>query len=55
MTSAWVVLIASVVGQYPVYAPGREPEGYMDWLKQREPEIVWNDAGHRPRLSTEGD
>jgi hypothetical protein len=22
MTSAWVVLIASVVGQYPVYAPG---------------------------------
>jgi hypothetical protein len=40
---------------YPVYAPGREPEGYMDWLKQREPEIVWDDAGHKPSLRTEGD
>jgi hypothetical protein len=47
--------VRPVYKTYPVYAPGREPEGYMDWLKQREPEIVWNDAGHRPRLSTEGD
>jgi hypothetical protein len=40
---------------YPVYAPGREPEGYVDWLKQREPEIVWDDAGHKPSLRTESD
>jgi hypothetical protein len=27
---------------YPVYAPGREPVGYRDWLKQREPEIIFD-------------
>src|SRR5690349_8216140 len=26
---------------YPVYAPGREPPGYLDHLKQQEPVIVW--------------
>ena len=40
---------------YPVYAPGREPEGYMDGLKQREPEIVWDDVAHKPSLRTESD
>jgi hypothetical protein len=24
---------------YPVYAPGREPAGYMEWLKRQEPEL----------------
>src|SRR5713226_9040286 len=23
--------------QYPVYAPGREPAGYMEWLRKQEP------------------
>src|SRR5215831_999185 len=27
---------------YPVYAPGREPSGYREWLKQREPEIIFD-------------
>src|SRR5580658_4705284 len=27
---------------YPVYRPGREPSGYMDWLKQRQPEISFD-------------
>ena len=27
---------------YPVYAPGKEPAGYMDWLAQQEPEIVFD-------------
>jgi hypothetical protein len=27
---------------YPVYAPGKEPPGYMDWLKQQEPEIAFD-------------
>ncbi len=27
---------------YPVYAPGREPEGYMEWLKNREPEVAFD-------------
>src|ERR1700712_1311674 len=29
---------------YAVYQPGREPAGYMDWLKQREPEVAFNPA-----------
>lgn len=40
---------------YPVYAPGHEPPGYLDWLKQQEPEIIWDDRGHRPKLETEAD
>jgi hypothetical protein len=29
---------------YPVYRPGREPAGYRDWLKEREPEIAFDAA-----------
>jgi hypothetical protein len=47
--------VRPIYKQYPVYAPGHEPSGYMDWLKQREPTIVWDDAGHRPALKTEAD
>src|SRR4051794_21262090 len=46
----------SIYKSYPVYAPGREPEGYQEWLKTREAEIAfdstklhsreeWNGAG----------
>lgn len=43
---------------YPVYAPGREPNGYLRWLKNRAPEIVWGKAHGRertPLLRTEAD
>jgi hypothetical protein len=40
---------------YPVYAPGHEPSGYMDWLKQQEPVIIWDDRGHAPPLKTDAD
>ena len=40
---------------YPVYAPGHEPAGYMDWLRRQEPVIVWDDAGHAPPLKTDAD
>ena len=40
---------------YPVYAAGREPAGYVDWLKQQEPVILWDDVGHAPPLQTEAD
>jgi hypothetical protein len=39
---------------YPVYAPGHEPPGYFDTLKQRDPEVLWDDTV-RPRLETEAD
>lgn len=34
---------------YPVYAPGREPAGYREWLKQRQPEIIFDASKLRTR------
>jgi hypothetical protein len=34
---------------YPVYHPSREPAGYMDWLKQQEPEIAFDLSRLRTR------
>jgi hypothetical protein len=47
--------VRSIYKQYPVYAPGREPAGYMEWLKKQDPVIVWDDASHKPKLQTEAD
>jgi hypothetical protein len=47
--------VAPIYRTYLVYAPGREPTGYFDRLKQTAPEIIWDDAGHRPALATEAD
>lgn len=40
---------------YPIYAPGHEPSGYMEWLRQQDPVILWDDKGHAPALATEAD
>lgn len=47
--------VRPIYKSYPIYAPGHEPPGYMDWLKQQEPVTVWDDAGHRPPVQTEAD
>jgi mono/diheme cytochrome c family protein len=47
--------VPAIYKSYPVYAPGREPPGYMDRLTGQEPVIVWDDAGHAPPLKTEAD
>src|SRR5215813_9851129 len=36
--------VATIYKSYPIYVPGYEPPGYMDWLKQQEPEILWDDS-----------
>ena len=36
---------------YPIYAPGKEGRGYLDWLKRQEPEIVFDAT----KLKTEAD
>jgi hypothetical protein len=36
---------------YSVYEPSREPAGYQEWLKSREPEIAFD--GRRPRSKEE--
>jgi len=47
--------VRPIYKQYPVYAPGRAPSGYIDGLKKKEPVIIWNDSTHRPELRTESD
>jgi len=34
--------VRPIYKSYPIYAPGREPAGYMDWLAQQEPEIAFD-------------
>jgi len=47
--------VRPIYKSYPIYAPGHEPPGYMDWLKQQEPVVVWDDKGHAPPLQTKAD
>lgn len=48
-----------VYKSYAVYAPGHEPAGYLDWLKQQEPQVLWgvgyDGQSHTPPLETEAD
>ena len=43
--------VRPVFKSYPVYAPGKEPSGYLERLSQQEPEIVFDPAN----LKTEAD
>jgi hypothetical protein len=43
--------VRPIYKSYPIYAPDKEPAGYFDQLKQREPEIVFDPA----TLKTEAD
>lgn len=47
--------VRPIYKSFPVYAPGHEPSGYMEWLKQQDPQVVWDDALHWPPLKTKGD
>ena len=46
--------VRPIYKQYPVYAPGHEPGGYLDRLKHAEPEILW-DESTTPPLKTDVD
>lgn len=39
----------SIYRSYPAYAAGREPAGYREWLKQREPEIIFDPSKLRTK------
>jgi hypothetical protein len=43
--------IRTIYRTYPVYAPGQEPSGYLEELKQKEPEVVFDPS----TLKTEAD
>ncbi|MBL8178123.1 MAG: hypothetical protein JNK48_25840 [Bryobacterales bacterium] len=47
----YALKVRPIYRTYPVYAPGREPAGYRDWLMQREPEILFDPA----KLKTKAD
>jgi mono/diheme cytochrome c family protein len=41
----------TIYRSYPVYALGKEPPGYMEWLRRQEPEVAFDPA----KLKTEAD
>jgi hypothetical protein len=43
--------VRTIYKNYPVYAPGKEPAGYLEWLKQQEPESAFDPSA----LKTEAD
>jgi hypothetical protein len=43
--------VRPVYKSYPIYAPGREPAGYVEWLQQQEPEVAFDAS----TLKTESD
>ena len=47
--------VRPIYKSYPVYAHGREPAGYLDWLKTQEPVVLWDDTATAPRLETDAD
>ncbi len=34
---------------YPVYRPGREPEGYMEWLRGQDPQVAFGTSNLKTR------
>src|SRR4051794_34275572 len=34
--------VRPIYKSYPVYAPGKEPPGYWEWLKQQEPALAFD-------------
>ena len=36
--------VRPIYKSYPIYAPGREPAGYIDWLGQQEPVVSFDPA-----------
>lgn len=43
--------VRKIYRTYPIYAPGKEPPGYLDWLKKQEPQIIFDAS----KLKTEAD
>jgi hypothetical protein len=41
--------VRPIYRSYPAYAKGMEPAGYLDWLKQQEPEVIFDPAKLRTK------
>ncbi len=47
--------VRTIYKQYPVYAPGKEPVGYWEWLKKQPPVVLWDDRQRHPPLQSDAD
>ncbi|WP_263353426.1 c-type cytochrome [Acidicapsa acidisoli] len=47
--------VRPIYKSYPVYAPGHEPPNYMEWLRQQDPEVLWDESAYKPNLSSRED
>ncbi len=47
----YAIPVRPIFKSYPIYAPGKEPPGYLEWLLRQEPELAFNAS----RLCTEQD
>jgi len=43
--------VRRVYKSYPVYVPGREPDGYWEWIKEQEPQVSFDTT----RLNSQAD
>src|SRR4051794_16512836 len=34
--------VAPIYKSYPIYHPAKEPPGYLEWLRQQEPQVVFD-------------
>ena len=47
----YAIPVRPIYKSFPIYAPHREPVGYMQWLKEQEPEVAFDTS----TLKTETD
>ena len=47
--------VRPIYASYPVYHPDREPPGYFESLKTKDPVVLWDDRKTTPKLETEAD
>jgi hypothetical protein len=45
----YALKVRPVYRSYPVYVRGKEPPGYIEWLKQREPEVIFDPSSLRTK------
>ena len=41
--------VRTIYKSYPVYHPSREPAGYMEWLKQQDPQVAFDTSKLKSR------
>src|SRR5687767_10727489 len=43
--------VRPIYKSYPIYHPAKEPSGYFDWLREQEPQVIFDTS----KLKTEQD